>query len=166
MVGEHTHPNLCPPGQTLVYSSWCRQCILQAWSQGFGIGTCPPPEPRLKGPGDRQWRWMASLQKMSEIEKSCCSRGTRNQPGPVENRNGDGASCPTLLLAYQGNNSAAQTVLGVHQLHDGMPRLSETVGPVVRRVHHYWRTPPQSERCSKAWCCKSTLYNDPGAMLP
>jgi hypothetical protein len=38
-------------------------------------------------------------------------RGTRDQPGPVEKGNGDGAPCLTPLLVYQGNNTAKHSVV-------------------------------------------------------
>ncbi len=51
--------------------------------------------------------WLTAIPlEDAEINKPGCVQETRDQPGPVENRNEDGAPCPTPLLAYQGNNSA------------------------------------------------------------
>jgi hypothetical protein len=47
----------------------------------------------------------------ADIKKPGCNRGTRDQPGPVENGNGDGAPCLTPLLVHQGNNSAMHSVV-------------------------------------------------------
>ncbi len=102
VVGKHSHPNLCPPGQSRVCLTRCRGCALsmvpRVWRRYV-----PHPRTTLERP--RQWLMAIPLEDAA-IKKPGCVRGTRNQPGLVENRNGDGAPCLTPLLAYQGNNSA------------------------------------------------------------
>ncbi len=87
VVGEHSHPNLCPPGQSRVYLTGCGGCALsivpRVWRRYL------PPRTLLEGLGDRRW-WSTAipLEDAAIKRKPGCAGGTANSQGQLQTEMG------------------------------------------------------------------------------
>jgi hypothetical protein len=74
VVGEHSHPNLFPPGQSRVYLTGCRECALSMVPRVWH-GYVPPPRTTLERP-----RQLPMVVDGNPFQR-CCNKETWLRPG-------------------------------------------------------------------------------------